>query len=51
LTPGAIVVFDEYDDPAWPGCNAAVDEFLSDKPERLIEICRDNYVKTYFVKQ
>jgi O-methyltransferase len=51
LTPGAIVVFDEYDDPAWPGCNLAVDEFLSDKPERVTGICRDNFVKSYIVKR
>jgi hypothetical protein len=47
----AIVVFDEYDDPAWPGCNKAVDEFLLDKPEKVAEITRDNFVKTYFIKQ
>jgi len=50
LARGAIVVFDEYDDPAWPGCNKAVDEFLADKPERLQSINRQNFVKYYFVK-
>jgi O-methyltransferase len=51
LSPGATVVFDEYDDPAWPGCNKAVEEFLADKPEKRQEMCRDNFVKSYFVKQ
>jgi hypothetical protein len=50
LSRGAIVVFDEYGDDAWPGCKMAVDEFLADKRETLVEICRDNFVKTYFVK-
>ncbi|HKR36214.1 MAG TPA: TylF/MycF/NovP-related O-methyltransferase [Steroidobacteraceae bacterium] len=50
-TPGAVILLDEYDDPTWPGCNKAVDEFLSDKPERLVRIERDNHVKYLFRKQ
>jgi hypothetical protein len=34
LTPGAIVLFDEYNDPEWLGCTVAVDEFFSRWPER-----------------
>ena len=45
---GAIVLFDEYNDPPWPGCNQAVDEFLSDKLERLEKIERDNHQKWFF---
>lgn len=41
--------FDEYNDPPWPGCNKAVDEFLAGKPERLEMVSRDNYQKCYFV--
>jgi O-methyltransferase len=48
---GGIVLFDEYNDPPWPGCNKAADDFLADKPERLEMICRNNYEKWYFVKQ
>lgn len=48
---GGIVLFDEYNDPPWPGCNKAVDEFLADKPEHLEMICRNNYQKWYFVKE
>jgi hypothetical protein len=50
LEPGAIVVFDEYNDPPWPGCNRAVDEFLADKPERVECIERDNYQRWYYRK-
>lgn len=50
LEKGAVVLLDEYNDLPWPGCNQAVDEFLSDKPESLIEIESDNYLKHYFVK-
>jgi O-methyltransferase len=45
-----IITLDEYNDPPWPGCNQAVDEFLADKAEKLEEICRDNHIKYYFVK-
>jgi hypothetical protein len=48
LHPGAVVLFDEYNDPPWPGCNKAVDEFLGNKPERLEEIARDNHRKWFF---
>lgn len=51
LTPGAIVLLDEYNDPPWPGCNKAVDEFLADKPEALEECASDNFLKWYFRKQ
>ena len=51
MTPGAIILLDEYNDPPWPGCNRAVDEFLTDKPERLVEIESDNYRKWYLRKQ
>jgi O-methyltransferase len=50
MSPGGIVLMDEYNDPPWPGCNKAVDEFLADKPERLIEITEDNFQKWYFQK-
>lgn len=50
VAAGGIISMDEYNDPPWPGCNQAVDEFLSDKPEKLQEICLDNHIKYYFVK-
>jgi O-methyltransferase len=51
LSAGAIISFDEYNDPPWPGCNHAVNEFLADKPEQLQVIALDNYEKYYLVKQ
>jgi O-methyltransferase len=51
LVDGGIIALDEYDDPHWPGCNQAVDEFLKDKPEKLQEICRDNRLKYYFTRR
>jgi hypothetical protein len=31
---GGIIVFDDYNEPKWPGAKKAVDEFLSNRPER-----------------
>jgi Macrocin-O-methyltransferase (TylF) len=49
LSPGGIILFDEYDDPPWPGCKLAVDEFLADKPEKPVTMQKDNYQK-YFIQ-
>jgi hypothetical protein len=51
LSRGGIILFDEYNDPPWPGCNKAVDEFFAGRPERCESIASDNYVKYYIVKQ
>ncbi len=51
MVAGGILLLDEYNDPPWPGCNKAVDEFLAGKPEHLQVIERNNYQKWYFVKQ
>jgi O-methyltransferase len=45
-----IILLDEYNDPPWPGCKLAVDEFLADKPEKPIAITMDNYEK-YFLEK
>jgi O-methyltransferase len=50
LTPGGIILFDEYNDPAWPGCNKAVDEFFAGRREKPTEIESDNYLKHYVQK-
>jgi O-methyltransferase len=47
LNRGGIILFDEYNDPPWPGCNLAVDEYLADKPEKPQSIVLDNYQKFY----
>jgi hypothetical protein len=46
-----VILFDEYNDPPWPGCNLAIDQFLADKPERPVEIERDNFQKWYIRKR
>jgi hypothetical protein len=50
MVPGGVILFDEYNDLPWPGCNRAVDEFLLDKPETLMEISSDNYIR-YFIRK
>jgi predicted O-methyltransferase YrrM len=50
MVQGGIVLIDEYNDPPWPGCTQAVDEFIADKLERITEIRSDNYVKYYLTK-
>lgn len=51
MCTSGIILFDEYNDPVYKGCNVAVDEFLADKPEKPIQIQRDNYIKYYIQKQ
>ena len=50
MSPGGIVLIDEYDDPPWPGCRKAVDEFLDGKRETLEVIERNNYQK-FFIRK
>ncbi len=50
MSPGGVILLDEYNDPPWPGCNLAVDEFLADKPEKPVLIEMDNYQKYYITK-
>jgi hypothetical protein len=51
MASGGVILLDEYNDPPWPGCNKAVDEFLLDKTETLNAIEQDGYVKYYFAKK
>jgi hypothetical protein len=51
MSPGGVILFDEYNDPPWPGCNKAVNNFLAGKPEQLESIAKDNWVKYYFSKR
>jgi len=50
MVTGGIILLDEYNDPPWPGCTKAVDEFVADKPEKIAEIKSDNYIK-YFLRK
>ena len=50
MAAGGVILFDEYNDPPWPGCNKAIDEFLAEHPETLHRIERDGYEKYFIVK-
>jgi hypothetical protein len=51
VTRGGVVIFDEYAIADWPGETAAVDEFLTDKPElRLRTFSWTNVPGAYLVK-
>jgi hypothetical protein len=50
LSAGGVILLDEYNDPPWPGCNKAVDEFMAGRPGSLNEIQCDNHVK-YFIQK
>ena len=45
---GGTILFDEYEDPAFPGARRAVDEFFQGRPE---EIRRHEYGKYYVIKE
>ena len=50
MSPGGIILANDYDKPPWPGCKKAVDEFLTGKPEKLQLIEMDNYQRFYICK-
>ncbi len=50
LVPGGIILLDEYNDPPWPGCNKAVDDFLAARPETVQPIVHDGFEKYFIVK-
>ena len=50
ISRGGIILIDEYNDPSWPGCNKAVDEFIQTNSIKLSKIEDNNYVK-YFIEK
>lgn len=50
VTPGGIIMFDEYEDDAFPGARVAIDRFLADKPEKPIRYEAYGYIKYHIVK-
>ena len=50
LSPGGIILFDEYNDTGWPGANRAVDEFFAGKREQAQSLTMDNFEKWFVVK-
>jgi hypothetical protein len=47
MEKGGIILFDEYKDPVYTQATDAIDNFFKDKPEKPIQINRDNYLKSY----
>jgi hypothetical protein len=50
VVPGGLILFDEYDDPNFPGARRAVDQFFADKPETIRSQDLYQYQKFYVVK-
>lgn len=50
ITPGGIIMFDEYEDPNFPGAKRAVDEFFAVKVEKPIVYQKYQYMKYYVIK-
>lgn len=51
MNPGGIILFDKYCEPDWPGAAEAIDEFLTDKPERCTKLGIDPAAKYYIAKK
>jgi hypothetical protein len=47
VASGGIVLFDEYNDPKWPGATAAINEFIE---ENFLQILRHPFGKYYIKK-
>jgi hypothetical protein len=45
-----VILVNDYNDLPWPGCNKAVNEFLTDEPEKLQLIEIDNCQRFYICK-
>ena len=50
MEKGGCIVFDDYDKKPWPGATKAVDEFLSDKPEKIKLSNRKENPAWYIIK-
>lgn len=47
MSVGGVILVDDYCDPEWPGAEAAVNEFFSDKPEEVIALPGMNHELSY----
>lgn len=45
VVKGGVVLFDEYNDPKWPGATKAINEYLNDK----YKILKDNLTGKYYI--
>jgi O-methyltransferase len=51
VMPGGLILFDEYEDPAFPGAKKAIDEFFAARPEKPTRYDAYGYVKFFIVKR
>jgi len=55
LLPGGVMFFDDYHSKQYPMAANAIDDFLTDRPEKLIHVAyaipKGNNLKTYIVKR
>jgi hypothetical protein len=47
---GGVIMFDEYNDPRWPGATKAINEFFNDKKEKIVSHEKCSW-KHYAIKQ
>ncbi len=45
VMPGGVIMFDEYEDTNFPGAQKAINEFFTDKSEKVIAYNNYNYLK------
>ena len=50
LTPGGVIVFDEWNHDAWPGSTLAIKEFCDTHPES-VETCTDRDQHAFFLRK
>jgi hypothetical protein len=50
LTPGGVILLEEYRDAPWARCAVAVDEFMHDKPEKVERVVNGRDV-THFIRR
>lgn len=49
LNPKGVMLFDEYEDPGWPGAKTAVDKFCDEHGITVESVLKDNYRKYFIV--
>ncbi len=50
VAPGGVILFDEYEDTAYPGAKVAIDQFFADKPEQVVHYAKLGYRKSFAIK-
>jgi predicted O-methyltransferase YrrM len=50
LTPGGVIVFDEWNYDEWPGSTRAIKEFFDGRPER-VQTCTEREQPSFFIRK